>query len=80
MALKMCYEHGYDFGGYYTLFNRQGCWCCPLKSKKDLFILYSFYPDLWQKLKEMDEKSRNQFRYKESVLDLEREFKRVPYV
>ena len=80
MALKMCYDHGYDFGGYYTLFNRQGCWCCPLQSKKDLFILYSFYPDLWQELKEMDEKARTKFRYKESVLDLEREFKKVPYV
>jgi len=75
-ALKYCYDKGFDWNGLYTKFNRVSCWCCPFSSLRELRNLYMYYPDLWNKLKKMDIKSRNQFREKESVQDLEDRFKK----
>lgn len=49
-ALKICYNHGFDFEGYYLKHSRLGCWFCPLQSLDDLRILCFDYPDLWKKL------------------------------
>lgn len=56
-CLDYCYKKGYDFGGLYTHFNRLGCWCCPLQSMADLTALYQYYPELWQKLRDMQSKT-----------------------
>lgn len=50
-ALKMCYEAGFNFGGLYRHFKRVSCWCCPLGGKKRARILWEYYPELWAKLK-----------------------------
>ena len=76
MALKYCYDKGFDWDGAYTKFNRFSCWCCPLKNQKELYIIYNFYPELWQQLKDMDEKAYNQFKKEYSVKDLEEKFKK----
>ena len=75
-ALKYCYDKGFDWGGLYTKFNRVSCWCCPFSSLRELRNLYIYYPDLWGQLKDMDNRSWNQFRAKESVQDLENRFKK----
>ena len=75
MALSTCYNHGFTWGGLYEDFHRVSCWCCPLKSLNELRILYHKYPALWEKLKELDSKSWNQFRVDYSVQDLEDKFK-----
>lgn len=62
MCLQYCYEKGYDWGGLYEMFHRVSCWCCPLKSIKELQKLYTHFPSLWQKMKDMDSKVRNDFR------------------
>ena len=75
MALKYCYDKGFDWEGLYTHFDRVSCWCCPLKNQRELYMLYSFYPELWEELKDMDRRSWNQFKKDYSVQDLENMFK-----
>ena len=75
MALKYCYDHGFDWDGLYTHFNRVSCWCCPFQGIGELRNLYYFYPDLWKELLEMDSKSCMQFKDRYSVLDLDSRFK-----
>lgn len=74
-ALQYCYSKGFDWGGLYKYFDRVSCWCCPLKSIKELRILRNQFPKLWEELKEMDMKSPNQFRADYSVEELEKWFK-----
>lgn len=60
-ALAGCYEAGYTWDGLYERFSRVSCWCCPLQSLEELRALHRFYPDLWAKLREMDDKAIEQF-------------------
>lgn len=71
-CLQYCYDRGFDWGGLYEKFDRLSCWCCPLKNYKELAVLYKEYPELWRKLKHMDEKSRNTFKKDHSVVELEK--------
>ena len=73
-CLKYCYEKGFDWGGLYEHLDRVSCWCCPLKRIKEYKILYKYYPELWQKLKDMDNKAYNRFRKDYSVEQLEEKF------
>lgn len=52
-ALSYCKSLGYDFGGLYDKFDRMGCWICPLQSIDSLRVLWSDFPELWQKWKSM---------------------------
>ena len=70
-ALKGCYDLGYTWNGLYQRFFRVSCWCCPLQSIKDLYCLYSYYPDLWQKLLEYDDRQSNRFRKDYTLSELE---------
>jgi len=45
-----------------------------LQSLKELRILYHQFPLLWETLKDMDKRSRNTFKTKDSVHDLEKRF------
>lgn len=74
-ALTYCYNKGFDWDGLYNHFDRVSCWCCPLKNLKELKALYQYYPDLWERLKEMDKRAYNQFRADYSVEELEKKFK-----
>ncbi|MBA7692204.1 hypothetical protein ES703_100767 [subsurface metagenome] len=56
-ALNYCYLHGFFFGELYKWFKSVSCWCCPLKSYYELQALRDNFPDLWQKLLDMDIKS-----------------------
>ena len=73
-CLKYCYDRGFDWDGLYEKFSRVSCWCCPLQSLPELRVLYHDFPDLWQKLKEMDDLTYGQFRIDYSVTDLEKRF------
>lgn len=75
-ALQYCYDLGFDWGGLYKHFDRVSCWCCPLKNLKELKNLYRYYPELWQELKQMDERSFNRFRADYTVAQLDERFKR----
>ena len=73
-CLKYCYDRGFDWDGLYEKFSRVSCWCCPLQSLPELRVLYHDFPDLWQKLIEMDDLTYGQFRIDYSVTDLEKRF------
>lgn len=60
-ALQYCYDKGFTWGGLYEHLDRVSCWCCPLKNQKELKAMYKFYPDLWEKLKDMDNRAWNKF-------------------
>ncbi|WP_309500927.1 phosphoadenosine phosphosulfate reductase domain-containing protein [Methanococcus maripaludis] len=74
-ALRYCYEKGFDFGGLYRYFRRVSCWCCPLQGDKELKNLFLNFPALWEKLKEMDSKTYNQFRAKYTLEEFESKWK-----
>lgn len=73
-CLTYCYDHGYDWNGLYKIFDRVSCWCCPMKSLDELRKLRKYFPDLWEELKDMDRRLRNQFKENYSVEDLEIRF------
>ncbi len=53
-ALKICFDHGFHWGGLYEVFNRVSCFCCPLQRLEDLRKLRTHYPNRWQNLLDMD--------------------------
>ena len=75
-ALEYCYSKGFNWGGLYEDFDRVSCWCCPLQPIRSLRTLYKKYPDLWEQLKEMDNRCKFTFKPDCSVLDFEERFKR----
>ena len=60
-ALEGCYKAGYTWDGLYEEFSRVSCWCCPLQSLAELRVLEQHHPDLWAKLKDMDDRAIEQF-------------------
>jgi 3'-phosphoadenosine 5'-phosphosulfate sulfotransferase (PAPS reductase)/FAD synthetase len=77
MSLRGCYKLGYDWDGLYDIFFRVSCWCCPLQSIKDLYMLYSFYPDKWFKLLEYDSRQNARFRKDYTLEQLNEKFKNL---
>ena len=60
-ALAGCYQAGYTWGGLYERFSRVSCWCCPLKSLPELRNLREYYPEIWTKLRALDDRAIAQF-------------------
>lgn len=75
-CLQYCYDNGYDWNGLYRKLGRVSCWCCPLKSIKELKVLYKEFPEYWEKLKEWDNKTYRKFRADYSIEQLEERFKK----
>ena len=73
-ALKGCYDLGYHWDGLYKRFFRVSCWCCPLQSIKDLYVLYTYYPELWQKLRDYDNRQGARFRKDYTLQQLQEKF------
>lgn len=60
-ALKICYDRGYDWGGLYEIYHRCSCWCCPFQRIEELRKLRHHHPELWQRLRELDQRAISQF-------------------
>ena len=60
-ALQYCYDRGFDWGGLYEIYHRVSCWCCPLQRIGELRKLRRHHPELWQRLRDMDLRARDQF-------------------
>jgi len=73
-ALDYCYSKGLDWGGLYEKFSRVSCWCCPLSRIGELKILYNEFPNLWNKLQDMDKKSFREFRSDYTLSELSQKF------
>lgn len=83
-ALQVCYNRGFDFGGLYEIYHRASCWCCPLNSMDNLRKIRIHHPELWARLRDMDNRARaifgpgplGQFKKDWSVERLEERFAR----
>ena len=60
-ALQGCYDRGFDFGGLYEIYHRCSCWCCPFQRIDELRKLRTYHPELWARLRELDDRARAQF-------------------
>lgn len=75
-ALDFCYSRGYDWEGLYKIFNRVSCWCCPLQPLEELRKLWRHFPELWQRLRELDAQTWRNFKpNNQSIENLEQRFK-----
>jgi 3'-phosphoadenosine 5'-phosphosulfate sulfotransferase (PAPS reductase)/FAD synthetase len=77
-CLEYCYSKGFDWGGLYKDFARVSCYLCPLQRLSELKVIYNKYPELWQKMRELDDRCIKQFgrkfRADYSIRELERKF------
>lgn len=74
-ALAYCYKKGLDWEGLYELFNRVSCWCCPLQPLEELRTLRKQFPDLWQRLADLDARTWRDFKDRgQSVENLDKRF------
>lgn len=73
-ALQYCYDRGLTWDGLYEDFSRVSCFCCPLSSLKELRVVFNKYPEIWNKIKEMDRKSFRKFRSDYSIDSIEQKF------
>ena len=80
-ALRYCYARGYDWEGLYELKRnpktgkaRVSCWCCPLQAYEDMRILRQHFPDLWERLLDLDSRQCKKFQHGYTVADFDRRF------
>jgi 3'-phosphoadenosine 5'-phosphosulfate sulfotransferase (PAPS reductase)/FAD synthetase len=80
-CLEYCYSKGFDWEGLYETFRKEkgrcprvSCWCCPLQSLDDLRILRKSFPNLWEELKDMDNRTWRKFKADYTVEELEKRF------
>jgi len=73
-CLAYCCSKGFDWGGLYKYFKRVSCWCCPFQNLNNLRKLRKLFPDLWEKLLNMQKISRNTFKNGITMFDLEKKF------
>lgn len=73
-AMEICKQYDLLSPIYQTSF-RGGCWFCTCQTIKQTRHLYHQYPNLWNKLKEMEKDSRYTFRSDTTIEQLENRFK-----
>jgi len=70
-ALKICYERGFTFDGYYEQFRRSSCFCCPFTGSAELYKIYLNRPEIWMKIRNLDKIAHNNFTRKRSLSNIE---------
>lgn len=70
-CLQYCFDLGFDWGGLYNKMHRLSCWCCPLQSIADYKILWKYYPEKWQQIKEWEKELGQTWLLKQSTATLE---------
>lgn len=73
-AMEICKKNGLLSPIYDTSF-RGGCWFCVKQSIEQLKNLYHNYPELWNKLKDLEKDSHNTFKPNMTLSQLEQRFK-----
>ena len=78
-ALAYCKERGLTWGGLYDIFDRVSCTVCPLGGIERARKLYTHFPDIWQRMLEMDawlppEHPGKKYTGKYTVSDLDKRF------
>lgn len=77
-CLDYCYSHGWHWNenGYelYDLLDRLSCWCCRNKNLQELRNIYHYLPEVWQKLKDLQDKVKMPYKDGKTIHDLEMRF------
>ena len=73
-AMQYCRGKGYYWDGLYDIFDRVSCWCCPLKNYDELRRTRNHFPDLWEKLIDLDSRQPKKFQHGYSVTDFDKRF------
>lgn len=77
-CLDYCYSHGWHWNenGYelYDLLDRLSCWCCRNKNLQELRNIYHYLPEVWQKLKDLQDKVQMPYKDGKTIHDLEMRF------
>ena len=77
-CLKMCCDHGFDWGGLYGHFGRVSCFCCPLKGLDDCRTLRKDFPQPWRRMIEMGDNVHSpegrRFKHGKTIRDLDVRF------
>ena len=59
-CLEYCYSKGYSWEengiDLYSILDRVSCWCCCNKNKKELYNIYRYLPQYWERLKDLQSK------------------------
>lgn len=54
-CLRYCREHGIDWMengiDLYDILDRVSCWCCCNKNRKELYNIWKYQPEYWERLK-----------------------------
>lgn len=74
-AFKICEKYNLVSPIYKNSY-RGGCWFCVKQRLSQLEYLYNNYPKLWNKLKEMEKVSHNNFRSDYTLEQLEERFRK----
>ena len=77
-CLEYCYSKGWHWSenGYelYDLLDRVSCKYCRNKNLKELRNIYHFMPDVWQELKDLQDKVQMPFKGDKTIHDIEERF------
>lgn len=77
-CLEYCYSKGWHWNenGYelYDLLDRVSCKYCKNKNLKELRNIYHFMPDVWQELKELQDKVQMPYKDGKTIHDIELRF------
>lgn len=77
-CLEYCYSHGWHWeeNGYelYDLLDRVSCKYCKNKNLDELRNIYHYLPELWQELKELQDKVKMPYKNGKTIHDIEMRF------
>lgn len=74
MALQMCYDHGFDFGGNYEHHKHFNCWLCPLQSVSELEWIYNNEPEKWKRLIDMQMQTDGSYYHYKTIFGFTEQF------
>lgn len=58
----------------YSILDRVSCWCCANKNHWELYNIWKYLPDYWNKLKYLQSKLTRPFKKNLSIFELEKRF------
>ena len=74
MALEICKNHGFDFGGVYEHHSHFNCWLCPLQRINELQWIFDNDKDKWELLRDMQFRTDGTYYTDRTIFDLEKKF------
>lgn len=64
-------ENGIDL---YDILDRVSCWCCGNKNQWELYNMWKFLPNYWDKICDLQRKIKRPFKQTYTIFDLQKRF------